>query len=83
MDKEVTLQEFLATPGVDLGAFQAKLIGIGVKRVQYLEHTTDEDLVGIGLTSIELRRLKRSYEEYKKETKKKKDGPKKIIFKMV
>ncbi|XP_062523531.1 probable serine/threonine-protein kinase DDB_G0281745 [Corticium candelabrum] len=82
MDKEVTLQEFLATPGVDLGAFQAKLIGIGVKRVQYLEHTTDEDLVGIGLTSIELRRLKRSYEEYKKETKKKKDGPKKIIFKM-
>jgi hypothetical protein len=76
---EETLAEFLSIPDVDLAKFHQKLVGIGVNRVQHLQDVADEDFAGIGMTSVEIRRLKRGYAGYKKRMKKSKGFLHKVI----
>ena len=72
--EEESLAAFLSIPGVDLAKFHQKLVGIGVHRVQHLQDAAEDDFAGIGMSSVEIRRLKRGYVDYKRRTKKRDKG---------
>ena len=58
-----SLLHFLSSEKVDLARFYEDFRKLGVKRVQHLEDVREQDYVKIGLTDVEIRRIKRRWEK--------------------